>query len=59
MIRPHLEFAVPVWSPFLKSDIEELEKVRKRVLKLPYYGKKMENKDRQQCMGLTKWKIAV
>jgi ribonuclease P/MRP protein subunit RPP40 len=25
-VRPHLEFAVPVWSSWLKGDIETLEK---------------------------------
>ena len=24
--RPHLEFAVPVWNPFAKGDVEKLEK---------------------------------
>ena len=28
LIRPHLEFAVPVWNPYLKGDIEELESIQ-------------------------------
>ena len=26
-VRPHLEYAIPVWNPFLKGDIEKLEKI--------------------------------
>ena len=33
-VRPHLGFAVAVWSPFLQGDIEELEKVQHRATKL-------------------------
>jgi hypothetical protein len=29
-IRPHLEFAVPAWSPWREGDKEVLEKVQKR-----------------------------
>ena len=32
-IRPHLEFAIQAWSPYLEKDIETLEKVQRRVTK--------------------------
>jgi hypothetical protein len=28
-VRPHMEFAVPAWSPWLEGDKEVLEKVQK------------------------------
>ena len=34
-VRPHLEFAVAVWNPFSRTDIELLERVKRRASKLP------------------------
>ena len=34
LVRPHLEFAVPVWNPHLKRDIEELENIQHRATRL-------------------------
>ena len=34
LIRPHLEYAVPVWAPHLAKDIDKLEKVQKFGLKI-------------------------
>jgi hypothetical protein len=31
-VRPHLEFAVPAWSQWLKGDIETLEKVQEKAV---------------------------
>ena len=33
-VRPHLEFAVPAWSPWTAGDIALLEKVQMRALKM-------------------------
>ena len=33
-VRPHLEFSTPAWSPWLKGDIEKLEAVQKKVVKM-------------------------
>ena len=34
IIRPALEYASPVWNPWYKQDIEKLEKVQRKCLKL-------------------------
>jgi ribonucleases P/MRP protein subunit RPP40 len=34
MYAPHLEFSVPAWSPWLRSDIDKLENVQKKAVKM-------------------------
>ena len=31
-VRPHMEFASPVWSPWQELDIQTLEKIQKRAV---------------------------
>jgi hypothetical protein len=33
-VRPHLEFASPSWSPWLAGDIEKIEKVQEKAVKM-------------------------
>ena len=33
-VRPHLEYANLLWSPYKKGDVEAIEKVQKRATKL-------------------------
>ncbi len=32
-VRPHLEFAAPVWNPHLEKDIQKLEQIQNRPTK--------------------------
>ena len=42
MVRSHLDYCCPVWSPYRKGDIEALEKVQKRATKMiPALNKKL------------------
>ena len=46
MIRPHLEYAAPVWSPYLKNEITKLEQVQRRATKQIPDLKDMSYKER-------------
>ena len=53
LIRPHLEFAVPVWNPYLKKDIDKIERIQHKATRLV---PKIRNKcyeDRLDEMRLT------
>jgi hypothetical protein len=52
-IRPHAEYAVPVWNPYLKQDILKLEKVQERATKIPYAMRQYTYPERCEMLGLT------
>ena len=45
-MRPNLEFAVPVWNPYFKKDIEKLEDIQQKATRLAPKLKKREYLDR-------------
>ena len=51
-VRPHLEFAVQAWSPWLLKDMEVLEKVQERAVKMVVGLQSSEYHDRLRELGL-------
>jgi hypothetical protein len=52
LVRSHLEYAVSVWNPYLKSFIYNLEKVQKRATKSIWECRNMNYKDRLIFLNL-------
>jgi ribonucleases P/MRP protein subunit RPP40 len=52
-VRPHLEFAVQAWSPWLQADKEVLEKVQRRAVNMVSGLRSREYEDRLRELGLT------
>ena len=52
-IRPHLEFAVSAWNPYIKKDIETLEKVQRRATKISPTIKNLSYENRLTALKLT------
>ena len=53
LVRPHLEFAVPVWNPYMKKDIEKLENIQHRATRLPPKLRKKGYEYRLEKLRLT------
>ena len=52
-IRSLLEFAVPVWSPFLKSDCDIIERIQHKVTKLISLIRNLSYEKRLEALNLT------
>ena len=53
-MRPHLEFALPAWRPYLLKDINKMEKVQRRALKLAHELRDKAYDERLKAVGLTR-----
>ena len=56
LVRPILEYATPVWSPYLVKDIMALEKVQRRASRLALGQKRREMTYEDRCKTLN-WPI--
>ena len=52
LVRPHLEYAVSVWNPHLKRDIERIEKVQRRATKCINGMQSKSYQDRLHILGI-------
>jgi len=52
-IRPHLEYCIQSWSPYLRKDIQCLEVVQRAITKLVPALRKLDYGQRLQKLGLT------
>jgi len=53
-VRPHLEYAVAVWHPYLKQDIKELERVQRRATRQIQCLRGLSYEDRCEKLNLQK-----
>jgi hypothetical protein len=53
LVRPHLEFCTPAWSPLYKKDAQLLEKVQHRFTRLIPELKSLPYSDRLSRLGIT------
>ena len=53
IVRPHLEYCIQAWRPYLRKDIDILEKVQRRTTKLITGLRDLSYDDRLKECGLT------
>lgn len=53
LVRPHLEYAAPVWNPHKEKHIELIEKVQRRATKIPVGLAGIPYEERLKAWGLT------
>ncbi|CAF0783566.1 unnamed protein product [Brachionus calyciflorus] len=53
LVRPHLDYAVSVWNPYLKQDINLIEKVQERATKMVKPLKHLSYEERLAKLGLS------
>jgi len=53
LVQPKLEYRVQAWRPYLRKDIDLLEKVQKRATRLIIYDRGLTCRERLKKLGLT------
>ena len=53
LVRPHLEYCVQAWCPYLTQDIEMLKKVQYRATKMVYGLSDLTYEQRLRRLGIT------
>ena len=51
-VRPHMEFCIQAWSPYLQKDIRCLEKIQRRATKVVHGLNNIAYDDRLEILGL-------
>lgn len=53
LVRPILEYCIPIWRPYTKKDMDQIERVQKRFTKLINGCKDKKYEDRLMKLGVT------
>ena len=53
IVRPHLEYCIQAWSPYLRKDIDMLDKIQRRATKLIPGLRDLTYEERVKECGLT------
>ena len=52
LVRPHLEYCIPVWNPYLAKDVKLIEGVQRRATKMVQGIQHWKYDDRLKYLGL-------